>query len=193
VAGFRKEGGFVSEFVTDLKAIQKRAREQMEKGAVMAYRGDRQKVLQLLNEALATELVCVLRYRRHYETAQGINADTVAAEFLEHANQEQEHADKLARRIGQLQGEPDYNPDTLSKRSHTQYIECTDLMQMIKENLIAERIAIETYGEMIRYIGDADPTTRRLLEVILEQEEEHADDLSKFLQNISPESLSRAS
>lgn len=183
----------MSEFVTDLKAIQKRAREQMEKGAVMAYRGDRQKVLQLLNEALATEIVCVLRYRRHYETAEGIHAEAVAAEFLEHAQQEQEHADKLAKRISQLQGEPDYNPDTLSSRSHTQYVECTDLTQMIKENLIAERIAVETYGEMIRYIGDADPTTRRLLEVILEQEEEHADDLSKFLQNYTPESLSRAS
>lgn len=163
------------------KELRERARQDLENGAVITtYKADRDRVLSLLNEALATELVCVLRYKRHYETARGIHAEIVAEEFLEHAAEEQAHADKLAKRIGQLNGEPNYDPDGLSSRSHTQYVECDDLAEMIRENLIAERIAIESYGDMIREIGDGDPTTRRLLESILADEEEHADDLSKL-------------
>ena len=160
----------------------------MENGAVTpAYRGDREKVIALLNGALATEIVCNLRYRRHYFMASataGIPGFAIAAEFLEHANQEQMHADRLAERIVQLKGEPDFSPKGLTERSHAEYVAGTDIKSMLHEDLVAERIAIQTYTEIIRYIGDSDPTTRRLMEGILEQEEEHADDLADFIQRI---------
>jgi bacterioferritin len=154
----------------------------MEEGAVTdAYRADRDTVLRLLNEALATELVCVLRYKRHYYMASGIHAQSVAEEFLEHAGEEQGHADLIAERITQLDGEPDLNPDGLLTRSHSEYIEGEGLVDMIKEDLVAERIAIDSYAEMIRYIGEDDPSTRRMLEGILATEEEHADDLRTLI------------
>ncbi|HXL39192.1 MAG TPA: ferritin-like domain-containing protein, partial [Myxococcales bacterium] len=166
-------------FLTDIKELQRRAREHVERGAVTpAYRGDVEVAVKLLNEALATEIVCVLRYRRHYFMATGIHSQAVAAEFMEHAEQEQEHADKIAERIRQLGGAPDFNPEGLLSRSHAQYAEGSSLIDMIKEDLIAERIAIESYTEMIRYFGDNDPTSRRLMESVLEQEEEHADDMA---------------
>ena len=171
-------------FLTDIKELQRRAREHVERGAVTpAYRGDVEVAVKLLNEALATEIVCVLRYRRHYFMATGIHSQAVAAEFMEHAQQEQEHADKIAERIRQLGGAPDFNPEGLLSRSHAQYAEGRSLIDMIKEDLIAERIAIESYTEMIRYFGDNDPTSRRLMESVLEQEEEHADDLNDLLGN----------
>ncbi len=165
-------------FLTDIKELRRRARSHIEQGAITAaYRGDRETVLRLLNEALATELVCVLRYKRHYYMASGIHAQAVAAEFLEHASEEQTHADLIAERINQLGGEPDLNPEGLLTRSHSEYVEGDDLVDMIKEDLVAERIAIDSYSEMIRYIAEDDPTTRRMLEGILATEEEHAEDL----------------
>jgi bacterioferritin len=169
-------------FMTDLQEIRRRARRHIEEGAVTeAYRGDREMVIKLLNEALATEIVCVLRYKRHYFMAQGIHADSVAAEFLEHANEEQGHADVIAARIVQLGGAPNFSPEGLLMRSHSEYVEGTTLLDMVKEDLVAERVAIESYTEMIRYIGEGDITTRRMLEGILAVEEEHADDLVSFL------------
>jgi bacterioferritin len=169
-------------FLTDIKELRRRARSHMEEGAVTeAYRADRETVLRLLNEALATEIVCVLRYKRHYYMASGIHAQAVAEEFLEHAGEEQGHADLIAERITQLDGEPDLNPDGLLTRSHSEYIEGEGLVDMIKEDLVAERIAIDSYAEMIRYIGEDDPTTRRMLEGILATEEEHADDLRTLI------------
>jgi bacterioferritin len=169
-------------FLSDLEEIRRRARRHIEEGAVTeAYRGDRVMVIKLLNEALATEIVCVLRYKRHYFMAQGIHADSVAAEFLEHANEEQGHADQIAARIVQLGGAPNFSPDGLLMRSHSEYVEGTTLLDMVKEDLVAERVAIESYTEMIRYIGEGDITTRRMLEVILANEEQHADDLASFL------------
>jgi len=166
----------------DIKNIRERARQHMERGAVTeGYAADRQTVIKLLNEALATELVCVLRYKRHYFMASGIHAEAVAQEFQEHAAEEQGHADRIAERITQLGGEPDFNPDTLTSKSHSQYVEGGSLLEMIKEDLIAERIAIDSYREIIEYIGNQDPTTRRLMEEILAVEEEHADDLSKLI------------
>jgi bacterioferritin len=160
----------------------------VENGAVTpAYRGEREKVIELLNSALATELVCNLRYRRHYFMASataGIAGFAIADEFLEHANQEQAHADRLAERIVQLGGEPEFDPKGLAERSHAEYVAGTDIKSMLHEDLVAERIAIQTYSEIIRYLGDTDSTTRRLMEGILEQEEEHADDLADFLQRI---------
>jgi len=171
-----------NEFAADIAEIRRRAREHMQDGPVtQTYSADREKVVKLLNEALATELVCVLRYKRHHFMARGINSESVAAEFLEHANEEQEHADQIATRITQLNGEPDMNPDVLAKRSHSQYVEGKDLVDMIKENLVAERIAIDSYKQMILYIAEKDPTTRRMLEEILEKEEEHADDMANLL------------
>ena len=171
--------------LTDVKTLRERARKHIMDGAVTgAYRADRGTVIKLLNEALATELVCVLRYKRHYFMATGINADTVAAEFLLHAGEEQGHADLLAARIVQLKGEPDFNPASLVTRSHAEYVEGDGLLDMIKEDLVAERIAIDSYGEMIEYIGDKDVTTRRMLEDILAMEEEHADDLSNMLESL---------
>ena len=169
-------------FLTDVKELRRRARQHMQEGAVTdGYQADRDAVTRMLNEALATELVCVLRYKRHYFMAQGIQADPIAAEFLQHANEEQGHADQIAARIMQLGGEPNFSPEGLLTRSHSEYAEGKDLVDMIKEDLIAERIAIDSYSEMIRYIGDDDITTSRMLETILAVEEEHADDLSKFL------------
>ncbi|SAI67347.1 bacterioferritin [Bordetella ansorpii] len=170
-------------FDMDVQAIRAKARQDIESGAVTdSYRADRETVLKLLNEALATEVVCVLRYKRHYFMARGLNAEPVAAEFAEHATEEQSHADRLAERIVQLGGEPNLSPEGLTKRSHSEYVEGTTLQDMIKENLIAERIAIDSYRRMIDYVGDKDSTTRRLLEEILASEEEHADDLSDFLE-----------
>ncbi len=172
-------------FLTDLETIRQRARKHIQHGAVTeGYRADRTAVVDLLNEALATELVCILRYKRHYFMASGINADTVAQEFLQHANEEQQHADQIAQRIVQLQGAPDLNPAVLASRAHAEYVEGKDLPDMIKEDLVAERIAIDTYREMVGYLGDKDPTTRRMLEGILAMEEEHADDLSSLLAGV---------
>jgi bacterioferritin len=170
--------------LTDVKKLRESARRHVEEGAVTEhYRADRQKVCELLNEALATELVCVLRYRQNYYAAKGLNAKVAAAEFLEHANEELAHADRLSERIQQLGGDPDLNPDTLTKRSHAEYRIGNTLEEMIKENLVAERIAIDSYREMALYIGEDDPTTRRMLEAILETEEEHADDLKQLLED----------
>ena len=172
-------------FVSDIKAIQKRAREQIQKGAVTGgYLANRKQVVEILNEALATEIVCVLRYKRHYYMAKGIHAKSVAAEFLEHAGEEQGHADEIAARIVQLGGAPNLNPDGLASRSHSQYHDGDDLPEMLKEDLIAERIAIDTYRDIIIYLGNDDPTTRRMMEGILANEEEHAEDLSTLLENL---------
>ena len=172
-------------FLTDIKTLRERARQHIENGAVTSgYSADRETVIKLLNEALATEIVCVLRYRRHYFMASGINAESVAAEFLQHANEEQGHADQIAHRIVQLQGEPDFNPEGLLTRSHAEYVEGTTLMDMIKEDLVAERIAIDSYRELITYFGNQDVTSRRLMEEILAVEEEHADDLVNMLQKM---------
>ncbi|HMU28819.1 MAG: hypothetical protein KF854_13610 [Nitrospira sp.] len=168
--------------IKDVQSIRERARQHIEEGALTAdYKADRDTVIKLLNEALATEIVCVLRYRRHYFMAQGMNAESVKAEFLAHAGEEQAHADELAERIVQLGGEPNLSPDGLSSRSHSEYVEGEDLEEMIKEDLIAERIAIESYRDMIAFVGSDDPTTRRLLETILMKEEEHAEDLVSLL------------
>jgi bacterioferritin len=169
-------------FLSDIQTLRKRAREHIAQGAVTpGYNADRGVVLRLLNEALATEIICVLRYKRHYFMAQGIHAEGVAAEFLEHANDEQQHADQIAARITQLGGEPDFSPDGLATRSHAEYVEGDTLEDMIKEDLIAERIAIDSYREMITYLAEADSTSRRMLEEILAKEEEHADDLANLL------------
>jgi bacterioferritin len=172
-------------FLTDIKTLRERARKHIENGAVTdGYKADRETVVKILNEALATEIVCVLRYRRHYFMASGIHAEGVAAEFLQHANEEQGHADQIAARIVQLKGEPDFNPDGLLMRSHAEYVEGTTLIDMIQEDLVAERIAIDSYREMINYLGNDDPTTRRMLEDILAMEEEHADDLVNLLETM---------
>ena len=169
-------------FSTDLKQIQAKAREHMLDGAVTASYGANQKeVCRVLNDTLATEIVCTLRYKRHYFMADGLKAEVAAAEFLEHAEEEQEHADRIAERIVQLGGEPDFNPDHISSKAHAEYSEGDTLWDMLKEDLVAERIAIDTYREMVRFFGDKDPTTRRMLEDILAQEEEHADDLAGLL------------
>ncbi len=172
-------------FLTDIKTLRERARRHMEQGAVTeGYRADRETVVKVLNEALATEIVCVLRYRRHYFMASGIHAEAVAGEFLQHSNDEQGHADEIAARIVQLGGEPNLNPDGLLTRSHAEYVEGTDLIDMIKEDLIAERIAIDSYREIVQYLGNDDPTTRRMMEGILAVEEEHADDMTNLLEEV---------
>src|SRR5688572_27878193 len=172
-------------FLSDIQTLRKRAREHIAQGAVTpGYHADREVVLRLLNEALATELVCVLRYKRHYFMAQGIHAEGVAAEFLEHANDEQQHADHIAARITQLGCKPDISPDGLTTRSHAEYVEGDTLEEMIKQDLVAERIAIDSYKEIVLYLGDNDPTTRRLMEEILAKEEEHADDLANLLEDL---------
>jgi len=179
-------GGGESAFISDLSALRARARDQMMKGAVTpSYpEADRQAIVELLNTALATEIVCVLRYKRHYYATHGIRAKFVSAEFLEHAKEEQAHADQIAERIVQLGEDPDLNPATLLSRSHSEYDEATSLRQMLEADLFAERIAIESYREMINFIGPRDPTTRRLLESILAQEEEHAEDLVDLLEDL---------
>jgi bacterioferritin len=175
------------EFLTDIKTIRERARRHIDRGAVTeGYRADRETVVRLLNEALATEIVCILRYKRHYYMATGIHAQAVAAEFLEHANEEQQHSDWIAERITQLGGAPNFNPEGLLTRSHAEYVEGETLVDMIKEDLVAERIAIDSYAEMARYFGDKDPTSRRLIENILAMEEKHADDLVNLLTTLDP-------
>jgi bacterioferritin len=172
-------------FVTDIQTLRARARQHIEQGAVtQGYSADRDTVIRLLQEALATEIICVLRYKRHYFMASGINAQSVAQEFLQHATEEQMHADQIAQRIVQLGGAPNFSPEGLSTRSHSEYIEGESLTDMIKEDLVAERIAIDSYREMIRYFGNDDPTTRRLMETILAVEEEHAEDLVTLLEKI---------
>jgi bacterioferritin len=167
---------------TDTKELRHRARKNVEDGAITAsYRGDREAVVGLLNQALATEIVCFLRYKRHYYMAKGVEAVSVASELLQHANEEQGHADRIAQRIVQLNGAPDFDPATLHARSHAEYTEGKSLVDMLRDNLIAERVAIQAYGELIRYLGDNDPTTRRLIEDILASEEEHAEELSDLL------------
>jgi bacterioferritin len=168
--------------MTDISTLRKRAQKNIEEGAVTSgYAADRKAVIKMLNEALATELVCVLRYKRHYFMAAGIHSESVKAEFLAHANEEMLHADRIAGRIIQLRGEPNFSPDGLAARSHAEYVEGGTLKEMIKEDLIAERVAIESYREMVGYLAKEDPTTRRMLEEILASEEEHADDLSSLL------------
>jgi bacterioferritin len=170
------------QFMADVEAIRQRARTHMEQGAVTAgYRADRDQVVSVLNEVLATEIVCTLRYKRHYFMARGIHSQSVAQEFLQHAAEEQGHADQAARRIVQLGGEPNFNPDGLSHRSHALYVEGETIVDMLREDLVAERIAVETYAEIIRWLGNDDPTTRTMMEGILQVEEQHADDLVTLL------------
>lgn len=175
----------MGEFLTDVETLRRRAREEMGRGPITdAYGADRERVIEVLNQALATELVCTLRYKRHYFTAQGLNAGPVADEFLAHANEEMGHADKIATRISQLQGSPDFNPATLATRSHSEYVEGETLLDMVREDLVAERVAIASYQELARWLGDKDPTTRRLMEEVLAVEEEHAEDMLSFLENM---------
>jgi len=172
-------------FLSDIQEIRRRARMHMERGAVTEnYKADLETSLRLLNEALATEIVCVLRYKRHHYMASGIHAQAVAQEFLEHANEEQGHADKIAERIIQLNGAPNFSPEGLLMRSHSEYVEGQTLAEMIQEDLVAERIAIDSYSEIIRYFGDKDPTSRRLMEEILAKEEEHAEDMRTLVERI---------
>lgn len=172
-------------FLSDMQTIRARAREQIDQGAVTSgYKADREAVVKILNEALATEIVCVLRYKYHYYKASGINSQAVKAEFLEHANEEQQHADWIAERITQLDGSPNFNPEGMLTRSHADYVEGEDLADMIKEDLVAERIAIDTYRDIVTYLGNDDSTTRRLMEKILAQEEEHAEDMATLLEQL---------
>ena len=176
----------MSEFLTDVETLRQRARENIEKGPVTdAYGADLPRVIEVLNQSLATELVCVLRYKRHYFTAQGLSAQAAAAEFLEHAGEEAHHGDLIAARITQLGGEPDFNPETLTGRSHSEYDSSSELKTMIREDLVAERVAIASYSEIIAWLGDGDPTTRRMLEEILASEEEHAEDMLDLLEGVS--------
>jgi bacterioferritin len=175
----------MADFLTDVETLRKQAREEMDKGPVTAaYKADVDRVIEVLNAALATETVCNLRYRQHHFAAKGLQAEAVAAEFLVHANEELEHADRLAERISQLGGTPDFNPESLTSRSHSQYETSSDLIEMIKDNLVAERIAIASYTEIINWLGTSDPTTRRIFEDILSVEEEHADDMLNFLEKM---------
>lgn len=170
-------------FRADMELIRRRAREKMDQGAVTsAYLADRDQVVSVLNEVLATEIVCTLRYKNHYFMARGVHGDSVAKEFLEHAREEEQHADQVAERITQLGGIPNLNPEGLATRSHAEYKDVTELEDMIREDLAAERVAIATYSEIIRWLGNDDPTTRRMMEEILAKEEEHADDLSNLLE-----------
>lgn len=174
-------------FLADIEEIKRRARERIMQGAITpSYEGDARTAIEILNQALATEIVCALRYRNHHHMARGLEARSVADEFLEHAREEEDHADRIARRITQLGGNPDYNPEGLLTRAHSVYQESESLVEMIKEDLIAERIAIDTYREIIRYFDVHDPTSRRLIEHILANEEEHAEDLVTLLQDLEP-------
>ena len=178
----------MADFLTDVETLRARAREHIEQGPITdAYGADRKRVIDVLNEVLATEIVCVLRYKRHYYTATGINSQPVAAEFLQHANEEQQHADLVAERIVQLNGEPDFSPEGLANRSHSEYDASTNLLDMVREDLVAERVAIASYQEIIRWLGNDDPTTRRTIETILATEEEHADDLLTILEEMNPD------
>jgi bacterioferritin len=175
----------VADFLTDVATLRKQAQDEIEKGPITAaYQADASRVIEVLNAALATELVCVLRYRQHHFAAKGLDAEPVAAEFLVHSTEEQDHADRLAGRIAQLGGTPDMDPDSLTKRAHSEYETSDSLVEMIKENLVAERIAVASYTEIIGWLGTGDPTTRRLFEDILAVEEEHADDLLGFLDKV---------
>lgn len=175
----------MSEFVSDLKKIKERARAHMDRGAVTEnYQADVKAVLKVLNEVLATEIVCTMRYRRHYYMAAGLNSEGAKTEFLQHANEEQQHADWVATRITQLNGEPNFNPEGLSSRAHSEYSEGKDLTSMIREDLYAERIAIESYAAIIRWLGNDDPTSRKLIEDILKVEEEHAEDMKTLLEKM---------
>ena len=188
--------GIVKEAIglTDVKTLRARARQGIEDGAMTAgYKAKVETVIRLLNEALATEIVCVLRYKRHYFMATGLSSLSVKGEFLQHATEEQVHADQLADRIVQLGGEPNLSPEGLLSRSHSEYVEGASLVEMITENLIAERIAIDSYRELITYVGTDDPTTRKVLEGILAQEEEHAEDLASLLKELDPESKAHRS
>lgn len=177
-------------FVTDITEIRRRARQHIEEGAVTeSYKGDRKVVLRVLNEALATEIVCVLRYKRHHYMAKGIHSQAIAAEFLEHAAEEQEHADMIAERITQLDGEPNFNPEGMLTRSHSEYVAGDSLTDMIREDLVAERIAVQSYSEIIRYLGENDPTSRRMMEEILAKEEEHAEEMKTLLETIAKEEV----
>lgn len=181
-------------FLTDIETIRQRARQEIQEGAVTQdYKLDKDQVCKLLNEALATEIVCVLRYRFHYFMASGIHKDGAAAEFLEHSNEEQRHADMLAERIKQLGGKPEMNPAVVANRSHSEYVEGTSLEDMLKEDLVAERIAIQTYREMVQFFGEKDPTTRRMMEEILAVEEEHADDIADLLFAVEPDNVDNTS
>jgi bacterioferritin len=172
-------------FLTDIKTLRDRARQHIESGAVTpGYKANRETVIKLLNEALATEIVCVLRYKRHHFMASGLNAQSVAQEFLQHANEEQTHSDQIARRIVQIGGEPNFSPEGLLIRSHSEYVEGVTLIAMIEEDLVAERVAIDSYREVISYLANDDPTTRRMLEEILAMEEEHAEDLGSLLKEL---------
>ena len=176
----------MAEFLTDIETLRARARAEVGRGPITdAYGADRERVIAVLNEALATEIVCVLRYKRHYYMASGLSSGQAAAEFLQHANEEQQHADEIAARIVQLQGEPNFDPEGLTSRSHAEYVEGDTLTDMIREDLVAERVAIASYQEIIRWIGDGDPTTRVMLERILATEEEHADDLLSLLTELT--------
>lgn len=171
--------------LSDIKTLRKKARQHIEQGAVTeSYSADRVEVIRLLNDALATEIICVLRYRRHHFMARGLVAKSIADEFLIHSNEEQGHADQIAARIVQLGGEPDFAPDGLSSRSHAEYVPGKDLLDMIKEDLVAERIAIDSYRELIQYLGDKDSTTKKMLEGILAIEEEHADELADLMEGL---------
>jgi bacterioferritin len=177
-------------FLTDIQIIRERARKEIESGAVTQdYSLDKEQAIKILNEALATEIVCVLRYRFHYYMASGIHKEGAAAEFLEHSNDEQQHADRIAERIKQLGGKPEMNPAVVARASHSEYVEGTSLEDMLREDLVAERIAIQTYREMIQFFGEKDPTSRRMMEEILAVEEEHADDLADLLFAIEPENV----
>ncbi len=175
----------MTEFLSDVETLRRNARQHIEQGPITeAYGADRVRVIAVLNEVLATELVCVLRYKRHYYMAEGLNSGPVAAEFLQHANEEQGHADMVANRIVQLEGEPDFNPATLVQRSHAEYAPGSDLIDMIREDLVAERVAIASYQEIVRWLANNDTTTRRMIEDILAVEEEHADDLLTLLKEM---------
>ena len=172
-------------FLTDVQTLRKRARQHIEDGAVTAaYAGNTETAIKVLNEALATEIVCVLRYKRHYFMARGIHSGPVAAEFLEHAGEEQQHADLISERIVQLGGAPNLSPDGLLSRSHSEYVEGSDLVDMIKEDLVAERIAIDSYREIAAFFAPFDATTRRMIEEIQAKEEEHAEDLADLLMGL---------
>jgi bacterioferritin len=175
-------------FISNMEDIRTRARQKIEQGAITEnYRLDPDHVTNILNEVLATEIVCTLRYRFHYFMATGIHSSGVAEEFLEHANEEQEHADRIARRIKQLGGKPEMNPAVIVQNSHSEYKEGSSLADMIREDLIAERIAIESYREIVNFFGEKDPTTRVMLEEILAKEEEHADELTDLLFAVEPD------
>lgn len=184
----------MSDFVIDVKALRKKARAHIDQGPITdTYGCDRKRVIEVLNDVLATEIVCYLRYKRHHYAAKGINSGAVAAEFLEHANEEMQHADWVADRITQLQGDPDYNPAGLLTRSHAEYVEGATLVDMIKEDLVAERIAISSYQEIARWLGEGDPTTGDLIKRILAVEEEHADDLLTLLEEMGEKAAAQRS